>query len=201
MRRDTNTAKHKEGAASACPGGERASAHPWTASLLKYQFLYVHLAGRAGGDAWEPSYSWRGFRYVELALPDGAALLEPVVCYPMRTDVPTVAAFSSSEPVLAELRALARHTFESNMMSIQSDCPHRERFGYGGDALGAGEAGLSIFDFETFYAKRVADFNDADLRQVAIEDATVSTLTKLDSCVVKGTLSLPPKRKAPLPSK
>ena len=47
------------------------------------------------------------------------------------------------------------------MMSVQSDCPHRERFGYGGDPLGCGEAGLSIYDWSTFYAKRVQDFNDA----------------------------------------
>ena len=42
------------------------------------------------------------------------------------------------------------------MMSVQSDCPHRERFGYGGDPLGCGEAGLSIYDWSTFYAKRFA---------------------------------------------
>ena len=44
---------------------------------------------------------------------------------------------------------------------MQSDCPHRERFGYGGDPLGCGEAGLSIYDWSTFYPKRVQDFNDA----------------------------------------
>ena len=28
-----------------------------------------------------------------------------------------------------ELRTLNRNTFDSNLMSVQSDCPHRERFG------------------------------------------------------------------------
>lgn len=42
------------------------------------------------------------------------------------------------------------NTFDSNLMSVQSDCPHRERFGYGGDPLGCGEAGLSIYDWSTF---------------------------------------------------
>ena len=41
------------------------------------------------------------------------------------------------------------------------DCPHRERLGYGGDALASGEAGLSIFDLSTFYEKRVVDYSDA----------------------------------------
>ena len=53
--------------------------------------------------------------------------------------------------------------YDSNLMSVQSDCPHRERFGYGGDALGCGEAGISIYDFEAFYAKRIRDFVDAQI--------------------------------------
>eukprot|EP01049_Picozoa_sp_SAG25_P015813 SAG25_NODE_3360_length_1114_cov_1.980296_1_plen_111_part_10 len=40
--------------------------------------------------------------------------------------------------------------------------------GYGGDPLGCGEAGLSIYDWSTFYRKRVIDFNDAQ---------TVNTVT------------------------
>ena len=79
----------------------------------------------------------------------------------MRTDVDLVTNFTSSDPFLTELRTLTRNTFDSNMMSVQSDCPHRDRFGYGGDPLGCGEAGLSIYDWATFYAKRVRDFNDA----------------------------------------
>ena len=51
--------------------------------------------------------------------------------------VEIVANFSSSDPFLQQLRTLNRNTFDSNMMSVQSDCPHRERFGYGGDPLGA----------------------------------------------------------------
>ena len=79
----------------------------------------------------------------------------------MRTDVAVVANFTSSDPFLEQLRTLNRNTFDSNMMSVQSDCPHRERFGYGGDPLGCGEAGLSIYDWSTFYPKRVQDYNDA----------------------------------------
>jgi alpha-L-rhamnosidase len=79
----------------------------------------------------------------------------------MRSDVGRVANFTSSDTFLSELRAMNRNTFDSNMMSVQSDCPHRERFGYGGDPLGCGEAGLSMYDFSSFYRKRVLDFNDA----------------------------------------
>ena len=44
---------------------------------------------------------------------------------------------------------------------MQSDCPHRERLGYGGDALMSGEALLFNFDMAPFLRKRVLDFLDA----------------------------------------
>eukprot|EP00041_Stephanoeca_diplocostata_P037610 m.1430057 g.1430057 ORF g.1430057 m.1430057 type:complete len:1055 (+) comp25071_c0_seq3:71-3235(+) len=111
---------------------------------------------------WTPQFSWHGFRYLEVTHPANVVVdAHAVTCVTMRTDFDVVANFTSSDPFLADLRTLARNTFESNAMSVQSDCPHRERFGYGGDPLGCGEAGLSIYDWSTFYRKRVRDFNDA----------------------------------------
>jgi alpha-L-rhamnosidase len=56
---------------------------------------------------------------------------------------------------------MVQNTHASNMMSIQSDCPHRERFGYGGDALATAETALHLYDMSQFYRKRVLDYNDA----------------------------------------
>ena len=50
------------------------------------------------------------------------------------------------------------------MMSIQSDCPHRERLGYGGDALMSYESLATNFDTSLFHEKRVRDYGD-DQRQ------------------------------------
>lgn len=129
---------------------------------VAYQADRLTLSGRAAGDDWTPSWSWHGFRYIEVTVRKGLAITDGgVECYPMRTDVEVVSNFSSSDPFLQDLRTLTRNTFDSNMMSLESDCPHRERFGYGGDALGVGEAGLSIYDWSTFYAKSVRDFSAA----------------------------------------
>lgn len=163
---------------------------------LAFQGDVFTLSGK-GRDEWTPAWSWHGYRYIEVTMPAGVMLApDSITCYPMRTDVDLVTNFSSSDPFLTDLRTLTRNTFDSNMMSVQSDCPHRERFGYGGgealplqpsaqkltencdcrltlppcacrltlspaDPLGCGEAGLSIYDWATFYSKRVRDFNDA----------------------------------------
>ena len=158
------------GARASCENLSRHASKATTDLLCTYfadvaQADELTLSGRDTADDWTPSYSWHGFRYIEVTVPHGMKVgpEEPgaVECYPMRTDVDIVANFTSSDPFLSDLRTLNRNTFDSNLMSVQSDCPHRERFGYGGDPLGCGEAGLSIYDWSTFYAKRVRDFNDA----------------------------------------
>jgi alpha-L-rhamnosidase len=53
------------------------------------------------------------------------------------------------------------NTHLSNMMGQQSDCPHRERFGYTGDMLGTLHTSLALFDGRTFYEKRLLDVADA----------------------------------------
>ncbi|MGN6641449.1 MAG: alpha-L-rhamnosidase-related protein, partial [Verrucomicrobiota bacterium] len=45
--------------------------------------------------------------------------------------------------------------------SVQSDCPHRERFGYGGDIVATSEALIMNFGMNRFYAKAVNDWADA----------------------------------------
>ena len=49
----------------------------------------------------------------------------------------------------------------SNLFSVQSDCPHREKFGYGGDMVAASEMGILNFDMARFYAKAVWDLAEA----------------------------------------
>ena len=113
-------------------------------------------------------------RYVEVTGP--AATDSVLECYALRSDVDVTGAFDSSSPLLNEIHAMERATAEANMMSIQStpayttlninirvigDCPHRERLGYGGDALMSGESFIQNFDMALFYEKRVQDYNDA----------------------------------------
>jgi alpha-L-rhamnosidase len=56
---------------------------------------------------------------------------------------------------------MTRQTFLSNIFSVQSDCPNRERFGYGGDLAVTHDAFMFNFDMATFYAKTVQDWQDA----------------------------------------
>jgi alpha-L-rhamnosidase len=69
--------------------------------------------------------------------------------------------FSCSNPMFNRLREVTDWTFRSNMFSVQSDCPHREKLGYGGDIVATSEAFIAHFDMALFYEKAVRDLADA----------------------------------------
>lgn len=71
------------------------------------------------------------------------------------------ASFVASVGLLNEIDALAAAAFRSNWIGIQSDCPGRERLGYGGDMMTSSEAGMYLFDAAAFYTKRAQDYADA----------------------------------------
>jgi alpha-L-rhamnosidase len=81
--------------------------------------------------------------------------------HPLHSDLPDAGSFSCSNVRLNRIQEMCRRTFLSNVVSVQSDCPHRERFGYGGDIVATSETFLMNFDMSGFYAKTVRDWADA----------------------------------------
>ena len=119
-------------------------------------------AGEAETFAWEPSYSWHGMRYLEAHLDSKQVDIVNVTCHAMATNVDeALVDLDISDSRLRTVLALSKNTFESNLMSVQSDCPHRERFGYSGDALASGESFMARYDMAAFYANRINAFSDA----------------------------------------
>jgi alpha-L-rhamnosidase len=56
---------------------------------------------------------------------------------------------------------MVQWTLLSNLFSVQSDCPGREKFQYGGDIVATSEMAMFGYDMASFYAKTVSDFRDA----------------------------------------
>ena len=163
-------------------GGGGGDCAPETA----FQEDHYTFRGDAAGECFEPIFTWHAGRYIMLTGDAGAlAALDTSnsACYPLRTDVALTGSVASSSDTLNAVLDASVNTAECNLMSIQTDCPHRERFGYGGDALMSGESLLQTFDLATFYEKRIEDFVraqrlDAGITETApfvgISDASVT---------------------------
>jgi len=101
-------------------------------------------------------FTTHGFRFAEVC----CTKEPPKDAYAMlyRTAVQEWGEFSSSNVLLNGAHELTRNAFVSNMLGVQSDCPHREKLQYGGDILANSPAALHLFDNGAFYGKIIRDF-------------------------------------------
>jgi alpha-L-rhamnosidase len=121
----------------------------------------VFICRGDGKEVYVPAFTFHAFRYVEVSGFPGQPGPEAVTGLRLNADVESVGSFACSDPLFNRIQEITRRTFLSNIFSVQSDCPHRERFGYGGDIAVTCEAFMMNFDMAAFYSKAVRDWQDA----------------------------------------
>lgn len=110
-----------------------------------------------GVEVWEPRFTYHGFRYVEMTgYPDTPTLdmLEGVVVH---SAVPPVGTFECSDEMLNRIHRTALWTEVGNLHGVPTDCPHRERCGWLGDAHVAAEMTIYNFEMARFWLKYLED--------------------------------------------
>lgn len=119
------------------------------------------LKGTGQTEVWQPRFTYHGFRYIELTGFPGRPTLEQVEGVRLAADLKQVGTFRCSNERINRLEEAIRWTFLSNVFSVQSDCPHREKFGYGGDIVATTDAFCYLYDMNRFHTKTVRDYRDA----------------------------------------
>ncbi len=111
-----------------------------------------------GDEVFEPQFTWHGCRYVEIRGLLSAPAPRDVTGIVLHTDLRPVASFACSNVLLDRVQEVVDWTLRSNALGVLSDCPARERFGYGGDMVASADAYLANFDMATMHAKAIGDF-------------------------------------------
>ncbi len=114
-----------------------------------------------GEEVYTPRFTFHGFRYVEVTGFPGQPDLNSLEGLRLNSDVAPVGSFECSNERFNRIQQMVLWTELSNLFSVESDCPHREKFGYGGDIVAASEMAMFNFDMSRFYAKSVRDLGDA----------------------------------------
>lgn len=109
-------------------------------------------------EEWQPKFTFHSFRYVEVSGWPGILAIDNIKGLALAADLDRTGSFSSSNPMFNELFEVIDRTFLSNVFSVQSDCPAREKLGYGGDIVATAESYLYNYDMHTFYRKTIRDF-------------------------------------------
>ena len=119
-----------------------------------------YIAKGVPGETFEPCFTFHAFRYVEVTGLPSTPTLDMVQGHRMNSDVKSSGEFSCSNDLLNDIQEICRWTFLSNIFSVQSDCPHRERFGYGGDLVNTCDVFMLNYDMANFYEKATWDWHD-----------------------------------------
>ncbi len=149
----------------------------------------TYIARGDGIERWMPRFTFRGFRYVEVQGLTKPAAKDLITGFAMASDVGEAGEFLCSNEYLNRMEAMCRRTFLSNLFSVQSDCPHRERFAYGGDIIATCEALMMNFDMAAFYEKTLTDFVDSATPDGRFLDTAPST--GIDYCGLAWAMAHP----------
>ncbi len=117
-----------------------------------------------GGGSWEsfqPRFNYKGFQYVEVTSSKPVSLTaQSLTAFFAHSDVPVAGTIQSSNIILNKIWEATNQSYLSNLFGYPTDCPHREKNGWTGDAQIASETGLFNFDAITIYEKWLADHRD-----------------------------------------
>ena len=124
--------------------------------------ILTYVLKGEGNEVYTPEFTFSSFRYVEVTGFPKKPGLDAVEGLRMNADLQETGSFSCSNDLFNKIQDVTKWTFLSNVFSIQSDCPAREKLGYGADIVTTAEAFNYNFDMSSFYRKVVQDFvNDA----------------------------------------
>ncbi len=143
----------------------------YVANLRSAQAADVYTLKGGGEEAWEPSFTYHGFRYVEVTGYPGEPRASAIEGRVVHDAMPRAADFTSSNELLNHLHKNIFWGVRSNYRSIPTDCPQRdERQGWMGDRSAVSRGESYLFDVAAFYNKWMDDIEDSQRPDGSIPD-------------------------------
>ena len=131
---------------------------------------YTYTLRGNGEEVFIPRFTYFGFQYITVEgadLPQDASGERPVLLGLESEFVTSAAkergAFECSNPLLNEIHAMVARSVRSNLQSVLTDCPHREKLGWLEVAHLMGPSILYHYDVHGLYRKICRDTTEAQL--------------------------------------
>jgi hypothetical protein len=127
-------------------------------------YIFSYTCKGTGDEEWTPRFSYYGFRYVEIAngAPDTMKNSKMVAITDLkmlhtRNSTQQIGKFESRDDLMNDIYSLIDWAIRSNMQSVLTDCPHREKLGWLEQTYLMGESIHFNYDIYALYRKIVAD--------------------------------------------
>lgn len=137
----------------------------------------TYICKGKGIEEWKPSFTFHGFRYVEvtgLTKKPAKSMITGIV---LGSDTTSVGKFSCSDPMVNQLYSNLVWTQRANFLEVPTDCPQRdERLGWTGDAQVYIKTALFNMDVAAFFKKWLVDLEDTQMPDGAVANIAPATI-------------------------
>lgn len=142
-----------------------------------YYLTYTLKGGEE--ETWTPRFTYYGFRYVQVEVAadttNGQTDLPEVIGMEMHqtgNSAPAAGTFECSSPLFNNIHTLIQWAIRSNVQSVVTDCPHREKLSWLEQDYLVGGSIKNNIDVHHLYRKLVYDMMDAQTNEGFVPDIT-----------------------------
>ncbi|MCD8296491.1 MAG: family 78 glycoside hydrolase catalytic domain, partial [Prevotella sp.] len=132
------------------------------------QHYYEYTLSGDGIETWHPRFSYYGFRYIQVEgavlegepNPDDLPVITDLQSCFVYNSADEVSSFECSNPLFTQTHRLIERAERSNMQSVLTDCPHREKLGWLEQDHLCGPSLLYNYDMTCYVPKVIRDITD-----------------------------------------
>ncbi|MCY3018323.1 MAG: glycoside hydrolase family 78 protein, partial [Planctomycetota bacterium] len=135
---------------------------------------YTYTLKGEGTETWAPRFFYYGSRYLQVETsghePGAAPQIIELTSQFVHSSAETVGTFTCANPLVNRIHDLIDAAIKSNLQSVLTDCPHREKLGWLECAHLLAGCVMYNYDVPTFYAKIANDMSEAQLANGMVPD-------------------------------
>lgn len=132
------------------------------------QHYYEYTLNGDGEETWHPRFSYYGYRYIQVEgavlegqpNPDNLPVLTSLNSCFIYNSAEEVSSFECSNPLFTDTHRLIERAERSNMQSVLTDCPHREKLGWLEQDHLCGPSLMYNYDMTRYAPKVIRDITD-----------------------------------------
>lgn len=139
---------------------------------------YTYILRGDGVEEWQPNFTYYGFRYIQVegAQPEGLVnasglpVTKSIKGLHIRNTATEIGRFTNSNELFNKTNNLIKWAIKSNMMSVFTDCPHREKLGWLEETHLMGSSVQYNYDIAALGKKIVKDMINAQTAEGLVPD-------------------------------
>ncbi len=141
-------------------------------------YFYSYTLKGDNEEIWMPRFTYYGFRYVradgavpaEYPNPEKLPVISDIQFLHTRNSAPVIGSFKCSNELFNSIFELINWAIKSNLASVATDCPHREKLGWLEQTHLMGNSIKFIYDIHNLYDKVIDDMIEAQLENGLVPD-------------------------------